>query len=156
MIAAFSPPAPALPGSAALSALIGAARAARIRLAARDMLAAALIVLSASAIVYAEERLQDWIPEVLVFPDDTEVVKDRAIGATVRMLSITTDADIDTLFAAWEESLRENGYPLARSDNELLNGSIEFSGPGIANAKIILSPTAYEGQSLIEFDATLR
>jgi hypothetical protein len=111
--------------------------------------------LAASAVVHAEEYLQDWIPDVLTMPDDAEVVRDHAIGSTVRMFSIATNADVDALFADWEESLSNNGYPVARGTDDLLDRSIEFSGPGIANAKIIVAPTTDNDRSLIEFDATL-
>ncbi|MFP4238162.1 hypothetical protein [Rhodosalinus sp.] len=37
----------------------------------------------------------------------------------------------------------------------LLDRAIEFSAPGIANAKIIVAPTTEDGRSIIEFDATL-
>lgn len=36
-----------------------------------------------------------------------------------------------------------------------MDRSIKFSGPGIANAKIIVAPTTEDGRSIIEFDATL-
>ena len=120
-----------------------------------DVLVAAWLVLAATAIVYADEHVQDWIPEVLAIPDDAEVVTDRAIGSTVRMFSIATGVDVDALFANWEESLSGNGYPVLQGANDLLERSIEFSGPGIANAKIIVAPTTEEGRSVIEFDATL-
>ncbi|AUH65573.1 hypothetical protein CX676_16605 [Paracoccus zhejiangensis] len=112
-------------------------------------------MLAASAVVYADEHLQDWIPDVLTIPEDAEVVTDRAIGSTVRMFSIATGADVDALFAEWEESLSGNGYPVTQGADDLLDHSIEFSGPGIANAKIIVAPTTEDGRSVIEFDATL-
>jgi hypothetical protein len=121
----------------------------------RDMLFAAGLVLTASAVVYAEEHLQDWIPDVLVIPDDAEVVTDRAIGSTARMFAITTGADVDALFMDWEESLTSNGYPVSQGADDILGRSIEFSGPGIANAKIIIAPTTDGDRNIIEFDATL-
>jgi hypothetical protein len=130
-------------------------RMAHLRLPIRDALVAAWLVLAASAVVYADEHLQDWIPDVLTFPDDAVVVADRAIGSTVRMFSIETGADVDALFADWEESLNGNGYPVAQGAEDLLERSIEFSGPGIANAKIIVAPTSEDERSVIEFDATL-
>jgi hypothetical protein len=130
-------------------------RMAHLRLPIRDALVAAWLVLAASAMVYADEHLQDWIPDVLAIPDDAEVVTDRAIGSTVRMFSIATEVDVDALFADWEASLSGNGYPVTQGADDLLDGSIEFSGPGIANAKIILAPATEDGRSIIEFDATL-
>lgn len=70
----------------------------------RDALIAAWLVLAASAVVYAEEHLQDWIPDVLAIPDDAEVVTDRAINTTVRMFSIATAADVDELFEGWRKA----------------------------------------------------
>lgn len=125
------------------------------RLTLKDLLLSLVMVLSAAAIVSAEEQLQDWIPEVLAMPADAEIVADRAIGSTVRMFSISTSADVEVLFADWEESLNGAGFPVMQAEGELLERSIEFSGPGIANAKIILAPSPGDGRNLIEFDATL-
>ncbi|WP_300043368.1 hypothetical protein [uncultured Paracoccus sp.] len=89
---------PTSPGRA-----LASLRTALPRLPVRDALLAAWLVLAASAVVYADEHLQDWIPDVLTIPEDAEVVTDRAIGSTVRMFSIATGADVDALFAEWEE-----------------------------------------------------
>ena len=125
----------------------------------RDMVLAAAIVVAASVVVHADENIhehiQNWIPDVLTFPDDTEVVTDRAIGSSSRLFSISTEADVDTLLADWEEELTENGYPVTQEAGELLDRSIEFTGPDIVNAKIIVAPTTDGSRSLIEFDATL-
>lgn len=134
---------------------VASLRTALPRLSVRNALIAAWLVLAASAVVYADEPLQDWIPDVIAIPDDAEVVTDRAIWSTVRMFSIATGADVDALFAGWEESLSDNGYPVTQSADDLLDRSIEFSGPGITNAKIIVAPTTDDGRSIIEFDATL-
>lgn len=130
-------------------------RTALLRLPVRDALIAAWLVLVASTVVYADEHLQDWIPDVLAIPVDAEVVTDRAIGSTVRMFSIATGADVEELFAEWEESLNGNGYPVTQGADDLMDRSIEFSGPGITNAKIVVAPTTEDGRSIIEFDATL-
>jgi hypothetical protein len=119
------------------------------------MALAALIVLALSAIASADEHIQDWIPDVLVFPDDAEVVSDRAVGSAIRMFSISTESDVAEILAAWEESLRQEGYVITQQGDELLDGAIEFSGPGIVNAKIILAPTAGSDRNVIQFDATL-
>lgn len=121
----------------------------------KDMFLAFALTVMAASVVYADAQLQDWIPDALSFPDDTEVVTDRAIGSTVRMFSIATGADVEALFAEWEESLNDDGYPVTQSADDLLNRSIEFSGPGISNAKIIVAPTTVDGRSVVEFDATL-
>lgn len=111
--------------------------------------------LCAAAMVSADEGVQGWIPEVLAMPEDAEVVVDRAIGSTVRMYSIMTGADIDVLFSEWEESLGNNGYPVTEDTEQVLDRAIEFSGPGIVNAKIIAAPASEDGRRIIEFDATL-
>ncbi|TFL16254.1 hypothetical protein [Jannaschia formosa] len=121
----------------------------------RGAVTAAWVVLAASAVVYADEHLQDWVPEVLAIPDDAEVLTDRAIGSTIRMFSIATGAEVDALFVEWEESLNANGYSVLQGADDLLDRSIEFSGPGIANAKIIVALTTDDDRRIIEFDATL-
>lgn len=125
------------------------------RLPIRGVIIAAWLVFTASAVVNADEHLQDWLPGVLEIPDDAEVVTDRAIGSTVRMFSIATGAEVDALFSDWEDSLSRNGYPVTQGSDDLLDRSIEFSGPGIANAKIVVAATTDDGRSVIEFDATL-
>jgi len=155
MMAMTDTPAPAAPGSAARALPFARVRGSFRHLPLRDMAAAACLVLAASAVVHAEQRVQGWIPEVLTIPEDAEVVTDRAIGSTIRMFSITTGADVDALFTDWEESLDTNGYPVSQGQDELLDRSIEFSGPGITNAKIIVAPITDDGRRIIEFDATL-
>jgi len=122
----------------------------------REVLLSAWLVLAATVLVYADELRQDWMPEGLTLPEDAEVVTDRAIGSTVRMFSISTGADVDELLAVWEENLGSSGYSVTQGADDLLKRSIEFSGAGIANAKIIVAPTTSDGRGLIEFDATLR
>ncbi len=121
----------------------------------RNMIFGFFLSLLAAVSVYADERLQDWIPDILTIPQDAKVVTDRSIGSTVRMFAITTNADAETLFSDWEESLKGNGYPVKPGADNLSDRSIEFSGPGIANAKIILAPANEDAGNLIEFDATL-
>lgn len=135
--------------------MVGARRAGRSLAAFRDMMLAAAIVLAAAVVVHAEEHIQNWIPDVLVFPEDSEVMADRAVGSSIRLFSISTRADVDTLLAEWESSLSDNGYPVTQEAGDLLDRSIEFTGPGITNAKIIVAPTTEDGRSVIEFDATL-
>ncbi len=125
---------------AAFSMLLERRRSALFWRPLRDMIVAAFIVLSASAIVYAGERLQDWIPGVLAIPADAQVVTDRAIGSTARMFSISTAADVEMLFAEWEKSLSANGYQVTQTEGEISERTIVFSGPDIANAKIVLAP----------------
>lgn len=71
------------------------------------------------------------------------------------MFSIATGTDVDALFADWEESLSGNEYPVTQGADDLLERSIAFSGPDIANAKIIVAPASEDGRQVIAFDATL-
>ena len=72
------------------------------------------------------------------------------------MFSISTRVDVDDLLAVWEEILGSSGYSVTQGADDLLERSIEFSGPGIVNAKIIVAPTTSDGWGLVEFDATLK
>ena len=152
----FAPIAPPIASPVAGLTARPSARAAVAALArpARDAVAALALVCLAT-IVRAEVDLQDWIPGVLVFPDDAAVVTDREIGSTVRMFSVTTAAATGPLLETWEEALRSGGYDIERDADELLDNALEFSGPGISAAKIVANRAAGEGQTLIEFDATL-
>lgn len=143
------------PFASDLRSLAGTVGRIACRVPVRDILLAGVMVLAASVMVYADEHIQDWIPDVLTFPEDAEVVTDRAIGSSVRLFSISTGADVDALLADWEESLTENGYPVTQEAGDLLDRSIEFTGPGISNAKILVAPVTEDGRSVIEFDATL-
>ena len=121
----------------------------------REMLVAACLVAALSVTARAEITLQDWIPGILTFPDDAQVVIDREIGSSVRMFSFSTAVETGPMLADWQQSLREDGYTIERQADELVGGAIEFSGPGIANAKIVANREGEEGLSIVEFDATL-
>jgi len=129
------------------------ARVARACLAA--LVSLALVAATPALAQQPESEAQDWIPKALTFPADAEIVTDRAVGSTVRMFSVTTSAEAGPLLEGWAEALRAEGYAIEQGAEELLEDAIEFSGPGIANAKIVASRTAEEGETLIEFDATL-
>ena len=125
----------------------------------REMLLAAAIVLAASAILHAQDAMtgwtQDWVPEILAVPQDAELLTDRSVGSTIRLFSFSTAADVDQLFIDWETALREGGYVIDQGADDLLDRSIEFSGTGIANAKIVAGVTDQDGRTVIEVDATL-
>ncbi|MEE4119977.1 MAG: hypothetical protein V2I65_13250 [Paracoccaceae bacterium] len=121
----------------------------------REALVSACIVGALAVAARAEVTLQDWIPGILAFPEDAEVLIDREIGSSVRMFSFATTADTGPMLADWERSLRDNGFTIEREADELVDGSIEFSGPGIANAKIVATRRDDAGASIVEFDATL-
>lgn len=122
----------------------------------RNIAAAAAIVWLASLVANAEIAVQDWIPEVLVFPEDAEVVADRAVGSAIRLYSVTTEADGTEVLGHWQAALEEAGFIINAGRDDLLPNSVEFSGPGIINAKIVATTSAVDGgRTLIEFDATL-
>ena len=104
----------------------------------------------------SQESLQDWLPGVLELPEDAEVLADRQIGSTIRMLTLRTSANVDDLLSEWEQALRSDGYAIGRGREEPADGVIEFSGTGIVNAKIIVAPGGNDDGRVIEIDATLR
>ncbi|MBQ1202962.1 MAG: hypothetical protein IIX61_04035 [Loktanella sp.] len=120
------------------------------------MLSALALTVTTSAITMAEEMPQSWVPDVLAMPDDIEVLTDREIGGSLRMFSVNTAVDVDELLAEWEEALRMAGYTITQAQGESLDRVIEFSGQGISNAKIAVTPSTLDDLAVIEFDATLQ
>lgn len=105
----------------------------------------------------AERAPQEWVPDVLEFSDDLDVLSNREIGSTARMFAIGRHATPDDLIATWEHALRTNGFVIEQNFGDVLERAIEFSGPGIGNAKIVVaSRKGTEEANIIEFDATLR
>lgn len=114
-----------------------------------------LILVFFPTIGFSREPIQDWVPEGLVLPDDAEVIHSREIGSTIRMFSIVTAEDADEILSRWRDYLDETGYIISETGVGALDRAIEFSGQGVSNAKIIISPSSAEGRNIIEFDATL-
>jgi len=120
------------------------------------VIAIALVIwLFFPTIGFSREPIQDWVPDILDFPDDSEVIHSREIGSTIRMFSIVTAQDADKILARWRDYLDESGYVISETGVGALERAIEFSGQGVSNAKIIISPSSAEGRNIIEFDATL-
>lgn len=88
-------------------------------------------------------------------PEDIEVLSDHQVGTSLRMFSFSTAADVDELLDEWEEDLDLGGYTMLAAEIETLDRVIEFSGRGINNAKIAVTPSQIEGRYVIEMDATL-
>jgi len=118
---------------------------------------AALLLLFASsyAAIAQEEGPQSWVPEVLEMPDDIEVLSYHQVGSSLRMFSFSTSENVDELMDEWKEELDHGGYTLLKAPTGTLDRVIEFSGQGIGNAKIAVTPSQIEGSYVIEIDATL-
>ena len=113
-----------------------------------------MMVLLSAAMIWAQAA-QDWIPEAISLPDDMQVLVDRAIGSSTRIFSFETNAAGEPLIEKWTTALREAGYTIEPSDNELEQSQIEFSGPGIGNAKIAVQPDSDDSKTVFQFDASL-
>ncbi len=158
-----APPAPAFPHRVVATTIadLGAVVTyAREKLASQARAASAALLLVLAGGLAAEEPVdrwvQDWVPAVLRMPADAELLSDRSIGSSVRMFSISTTEEVAPLLDEWQEALRLDGYVIDQGSSELLDGSVEFSGRGISNAKIVEAPTTADGLAVIQFDATLR
>lgn len=117
--------------------------------------AATMAVLVSAPLSAQDQPPQNWVPEVLTMPDDIEVLTDRAIGSSLRMFSFSTAQDATELLDNWQAELREAGYTIVAAEVETLADVIEFSGQGINNAKIAVTPSATEDRNVVQFDATL-
>ncbi|WP_172298026.1 hypothetical protein [Pseudoruegeria sp. HB172150] len=104
---------------------------------------------------HAQDLPQAWVPELITLPADTEVISSREVGSAVRMFSIATEEDPIALLEGWAAALRDAGYVIETDPDESIFDAVEFSGEGLVNAKIAVSPTRQDGRAVIEFDATL-
>lgn len=98
---------------------------------------------------------QDWIPAAVDLPADMMVKVDRAIGSSTRIFSFETRADGAALIVDWAAALDAAGYQIKDPNPELAARQIDFSGPGIGNAKISIQPGAVHGTTTVQFDASL-
>jgi hypothetical protein len=121
----------------------------------RDAVTAVVVTGLAAFAACAEIVPQDWIPRGIDMPEDAEIVTDREIGSTVRIFAFATGAEPGPMLTDWEETLRSDGYSILREIDETVARSIEFTGPGIVNAKIVANRKNAEGLTVVEFDATL-
>ncbi len=126
---------------------------------ARTALAACLFAAAAAvagAQEAADQQVQDWIPEALDLPSDMEVTTDRAIGSSTRMFAFSTAADGAALIAGWRSVLENTpGFAVDPPSEALDIPELQFSGPGIGNAKIALDPGEDGDRDVISFDASL-
>lgn len=119
------------------------------------MAATFLMFATAFAALAQADVPQSWVPDVLEMPEDIEVLSDHQVGTSLRMFSFSTAADVDELLDEWEEDLDLGGYTMLAAEIETLDRVVEFSGQGINNAKIAVTPSQIEGRYVIEMDATL-
>ena len=98
---------------------------------------------------------QTWIPPVVDLPADMTVKVDRAIGSSTRIFSFETREDGTVLIEHWAAALSAAGYHIKDPNPELAASQIDFSGPGIGNAKISILPGAVKGTTTVQFDASL-
>ncbi len=117
--------------------------------------AVSLLMLASPLQAESEFEKQDWIPEVLEMPADTEIVTDREIGSSIRVFLISTEEDANDLLDRWREALEEEGFQVMAPMTELESQQLQFSGSGIENATISIAPGTAEGRNALSFDATL-
>lgn len=115
---------------------------------------AAALTLGSAMMLWAQQS-QDWIPSEVALPSDMEITIDRAIGSSTRIFAFVTGEDAAALIDTWTEALSQAGYNITPNPEEVANPQIEFTGPGIGNAKIAVQPTADTDRSLVQFDASL-
>lgn len=119
------------------------------------ILTAAVFMAFAASELCAEVPGPDWLPKVLEFPEDTEVVTSREIGSSMRLLRLATTQDAGELLNAWRTALLLGGYAVREAEADLDILQISFSGQGINNAQIAVPNRGKKTRTMIEIDATL-
>jgi len=122
----------------------------------RNITVAAFLVLPLAMTLQADETRPSWLPEAIELPADNDVEMVRSIGSSLQMFSFSTEDNPETLLKEWEEALRLAGYSISQSLDDVLKTSIEFSGQGFNNAKIVIAPVSATGRAMIEIDATMQ
>lgn len=103
----------------------------------------------------ADERDHAWIPAEISLPDDMEVVIDRSIGSANRMLSFTTDEEVDVLADRWRAALEDGPYQVKPAAEGMDKRMIEFSGGDVRNGQITFLPGADSTRTTVQFDASI-
>ena len=119
------------------------------------MAAVAVAPRAAEAETPATPDTQTWIPPEIDLPADMTVKVDRAIGSSTRIFTFETHQDGTALIEHWASALSAAGYQIKDPNPELAARQIDFSGPGIGNAKISILPGAVRGTTTVQFDASL-
>ncbi len=102
----------------------------------------------------AQER-PEWLPPPLDLPSDAEVSINAEVGSSARMLQFSTDEDPDALLERWRTALREGGYAIDDSLAQIEERQIQFSGPSVDSAQVVVLPAAGAGRVTLQVDATL-
>ncbi|NDW59936.1 hypothetical protein G0P98_25970 [Yangia sp. PrR004] len=119
------------------------------------ILTAAVFMIFAASELCAEVPGPDWLPKVLEFPEDTEVVTSREIGSSMRLLRLATTQDAGELLGSWRSALLAAGYTVREPQVDLDALQLSFSGKGINNAQIAVPNRGQKNRTMIEIDATL-
>lgn len=103
----------------------------------------------------AEQKEFTWIPEEITLPEDMEVVIDRSIGSANRILSFTTEAEVDVLADTWREALAQGPYQVKPTAEGMDRRLIEFSGGRVQNGQITFMRGADSTSTTVQFDASI-
>ena len=120
--------------------------------------ALALFVVSSAFVavpVAAQEVAERWMPEELRLPDDVEVLFDRSLDGGYRWFTFRTGADTDNLLMRWRRALEDAGYDINLA-GKMGEGEFEFSGPGIREAAVAVTPAEEWSLAVVEIEAALR
>lgn len=115
----------------------------------------AALSVSLMAMPAAAQERPDWLPAPLDLPADAQVSLNAEVGSSARMLQFSTDEDPDALLDRWREALREDGYLIDDSLNQIEERQIQFTGPSVDAAQVVVLPAAGAGRVTLQIDATL-
>jgi hypothetical protein len=104
--------------------------------------------------VMAADR-PEWLPTALELPEDARISLNAEVGASARMLQFSTDEDADALLERWREALIGADYLIDQSLTQIEERQIQFSGPDVDSAQVVVLPAAGAGRVTLQIDATL-
>jgi len=91
----------------------------------------------------------DWLPAALKLPEDAEIVEDRRIGRSTRLLQARTAAAADALFDEYLAGLAGSGYETHTAGDRIL-----FQGKGIEQGSVVFANTLDRGR-VLQVDITM-
>ncbi|SEO45256.1 hypothetical protein SAMN04490248_105136 [Salinihabitans flavidus] len=115
-------------------------------------------LLAGAALAESDEAVDrpDWLPSEIVLPEDAKIGDAREIGSYIKMVSFETEQDAEALLDTWEDELSGAGYQIMRKLDESIESTVEFSGNGVQNGKIVIAPVTPDAKTTIEIDMTLQ